>query len=190
MTNDLNSISNGTDMWKFADDVSTSEGLIKESNSNMQSSLDSIISCSLQNHMKLNPKKTEEMRISFQQDNPDLSSLLIGEQMIETVRSHKVLGFTIQSNFKWNEHIRSIVTKASKRLYIIRILSRNGVPVKDLIEIYFAFIRVVLEYCCPVWHNALPLYLTEQLERVQKRAFRMILAEYTYNDALTFLKCP
>ena len=49
----------------------------------------------------------------------------------------------------------------------------------------------LLEYCCPVhWHNALLLYLAEQLERVQKRAFRIILPEYTYNDALTFLKCP
>ena len=38
--NDLNPISNGTDMWKFVDDVSTSEGLIKDSNCNMQSNLD------------------------------------------------------------------------------------------------------------------------------------------------------
>ena len=67
------------------------------------------------------------MRISFQHDNPDLSSLLIGEKMIETVQSHKVLGLTIQSDLKWYEHIKSIVTKASKRLYIIRILCRNGV---------------------------------------------------------------
>ena len=74
----------------------------------MQSNLDSIISWSLQNHMKLNPKKTKEMRILI------------------------------------------IVTKASKRLYIIRILRRNGVPVEDLIEIYFALIRSVLEYCIVV----------------------------------------
>ena len=127
--------------------------------------------------MKLNPKKTKEMRISFQHDNPDLSSLLIGGQMIEAVRSHNVLGLTVQSDLKWNEHIKSIVTKASKRLYIIRILRRNGVLVEDLIEIYFALIRSVLEYCCPVWHNALPLYVAEQLERVQKRAFRIIMPE-------------
>ena len=109
-----------------------------------------------------------------------LSSLLIGEQIIETVQSHKVLGLTIQGNLKWNEHINSITAKASKRLYFIRILRRNGVPVEHLIEIYFALKRSVLEYCCPVWHNALPLYLAEQLERVQKRAFRIILPEYTY----------
>ena len=67
INNHLNPISNGIDIWKFADDISTSEGSIKDSNSNMQSNLDSIISWSL----KLNPKKTKEMRISFQHDNPD-----------------------------------------------------------------------------------------------------------------------
>ena len=61
MINDLNPISNGIDIWKFFDDVSTSEGLIKDSNSSMQSNLDPFISWSLQNHMKLNPKKTKEM---------------------------------------------------------------------------------------------------------------------------------
>ena len=189
MINDLNPISNGIDIWKFVD-VSISEGLTKDSNSNMHSNLDSIISWCLQNHMKLNLKKSKEIRISFQHDNPELSSLLIGEQVIETVQSHKVLGLTIQSNLKWNEHINSMVTKASKRLYIIRILRRNDVPVEDLTEIYFPLIRSVLEYCCPVWHNALPLYLAEQLQRVWKRAFRIILPEYTYSDALTLLKCP
>ena len=128
MINDPKSISNGIDIWKFVDDVSTSEGFIKDCNSSMQSNLDSFISWSLQNHMKLNPKNTKEMCISFQHDNLDLSPLLIGEQIIETVQSHKVLGLTIQGNLKWIEHINSIVTKAFKRSYIIRILRRNGVP--------------------------------------------------------------
>ena len=187
MINDLNPIPSGTDMWKFVDDVSTSEGLTKNSNSNMQSNLDSIISWSLQHHMKLNPKKSKEMHISFKHDNLEFPPLSIDEQIIETVQSHQVLGLTIQSNLKWNEHINSVV---SKRQYIIRALRRNSVPVEDLIEIYFALVRSVLEYCCVVWHNALPAYLAEQLERIEKRAFRIILPEYTYSDALTFLKCP
>ena len=60
MINDLNPIPNGIDMWKFVDDVSTSEGLTKHSNSNMQSNLDSIISWFLQNHMKINLKKAKK----------------------------------------------------------------------------------------------------------------------------------
>ena len=77
MINDPNPISNGIDIRKFVDDVPTLEGLIKDSNSNMQSNLDSIIFWSLQNHMKLKPKNSKEMRISFQHDNPELSSLYI-----------------------------------------------------------------------------------------------------------------
>ena len=73
---------------------------------------------------------------------------------------------------------------------MIHALRRNGVPVEDLIEIYFALIHSVLQYCCVVWHNALPVYLAEQLERVQKPAFRIIRPEYTYSDTLTFLKSP
>ena len=73
------------------------------------------------------------------------------------MRSHKVLGLVIQSNLKWNEHITSVVSKASKRLCILRVLRRSGVPVEDLINIYFAIIRSVLEYCCVVWQHAVTL---------------------------------
>ncbi len=51
---------------------------------------------------------------------------------------------------KWNDHIESVVSKASKCLYIIRTLRRGGVPAEDLLTIYFALIRSVLEYCCVV----------------------------------------
>jgi hypothetical protein len=138
--------------------------------------------------MKLNVKKCKELRICFLKDKPELLPLSIDEQALEIVQSHKVLGLIIH-NLKWNEHIDSVVSEASKRLYIIRTLRRSGVPAEDLLEIYFAIIRSVLEYCCVVWHNTLPSYLANQIERVQKRALRIILPEYTYSEALTFLKC-
>ena len=130
--------------------------------------------------MKLNVKKCKELRICFQKDKPELFPILIDEQALEIVQSHEVLGLIIQNNLKWNEHIDSVVSKGSKRLYIIRTLRRSGVPAEDLLEIYFATIRSMLEYCCVVWHNTLPSYLANQLERVQKRALRIISPEYTY----------
>ena len=79
--------------------------------------------------------------------------------LLETVRSHKVLGLVIQDNLKWNENPCMIVSKASKRLHIIRVLRRGGVSAADLLVIYVgnvALVRSVREYCCVVWHNALP----------------------------------
>ena len=84
------------------------------------------------------------------------SALPIDTKALESDDIHKVLGVTIQSNLKWDLHINEVVAKASKRLHILRVLKRGGVPPADLLKVYFALIRSVLEYCCPVWHNALP----------------------------------
>ena len=90
----------------------------------------------------------------------------------------------IQNNLKWNNHIESIVTKASKRLHILRELSQGGVETNDLITIYIALIRSLLEYCCVVRHHALPSYLSQELECIQKRAFKVIVPALSYSEAL------
>ena len=115
--------------------------------------------------------------------------LQIDGNELEPVSSHKVLGLVIQSSLKWNEDIDLIISKASKRLHILRVRRRGGVPPKDLLLIYFALIRSVLEYCCVLRHHAIPLHLTEEVERVQKRAFRIILPSVHYKDALRTLDC-
>ena len=51
------------------------------------------------------------------------------------------------------------------RLHILRVLKRSEVPPADLLKVYFALIRSVLEYCCPVWHNTLPVKLSDSIER-------------------------
>ena len=81
------------------------------------------------------------------------------------------------------------VTKTSKRLHILRVLRRREILPHDLIAIYYALIRPILEYCCPVWHCGLPKHLSEQIENVQKRALRIILPGRSYCDALEMLKC-
>ena len=151
MINDLDVKTHATDIWKFVDDISTSENITKGSNSKFQFCIDTINSWASCNLMKLNTKKCKELRVCFLRESPDLSPLLIDGHALEVVRSHKVLGLVIQNDLKWNTHIESVVSKASKRLYIIRILRRGGVPVEDLLSIYFALIRSVLEYCCVVW---------------------------------------
>ena len=99
------------------------------------------------------------------------------------------MGVTIQSNLKWDLHINEVVAKASKRLHILRVLKRGGVPPADLLKVYFALIRSVLEYCCPVWHNALPVKLSDSIERVQKRALRIIFPALHYQEALATTGC-
>lgn len=127
------------------------------------------------------------MRICFLKEPTELPHLKIGDQQLELVTSHKVLGLVIQNNLKWNNHIEATVTKASKRLHILRVLRRGGVEMNDLTTIYISLIRSVLEYCCVVWHHALPSYLSQELERIQKRALKIIVPTLSYPEALQFL---
>ena len=115
----------------------------------------------------------------------------IDGQSLETVRSHKVLGLTIQNNLNLDEHIFSTISKASKRLHILRVLRRGGVSAVDLTTIHVALIRSILECCCVVWHNAgIPCHLSHDLEGIQKQAMRIIYPGQTYKESLQLASCP
>ena len=86
-------------------------------------------------------------------------------------------------------YINEVVAKASKRLHILRVLKRSGVPPANLLKVDFALIRSVLEYCCPVWHNALPIKLSDSIEWVQKQALRIIFPVLHYQEALATTGC-
>ena len=138
--------------------------------------------------MNLNPKKCKEKTICTLRTRPDFPPLLNNNRRLENLPSYKVLCLALCNTLKWNDNINEIVTKASKRLYILRVLKGAGVPSSELLNVYFALIRSVLEYCCFMWSNSLPLYLSDQIERVQKRALRILFPNSHYNDALSLRK--
>ena len=191
MVNDLNKLQ--SDSWKYVDDLTISEIIPKYSHSNMQHELDHISNWCDLNCMKLNPKKCKELRVNFQRNLPslpELSQLTINGTIIETATNHKLLGLQIQDDLKWNAHVENITKKAAKRLYIIRILKRSGLPEDDLISIYISLIRSILDYTCAVWHTRLPCYLVERIECIRKCFFRIIYPDLSYQDALDLTECP
>ena len=75
---------------------------------------------------------------------------------------------SISKDLIWNVHILEIVKKASSRL----------------LTFYLTCVRPVTENACPVFHTSLPLYLSEDLEKLQKRALRSIYPTLSYREAL------
>ena len=69
-------------------------------------------------------------------------------------------------------HIGHICSKASKRLYALKLLKRSGVQSRDLRLVYCSFIRPFVEYACLVWHSSLPLFLSDQVEHIQRVQLR------------------
>ena len=189
MINDLELQNQNMSHWKYVDDVTISENLIKGEPSNLQSAIDKIQQWADVNDMKINGKKCKEMTISFLRDKPNTSPLRIDGQQIDCVQSFKVLGIIITNQLKWSENTDAIVKKASKRLHILRVLRRSGIPPTDLLPIFFGLVRSILEYACTVWHTCLPQYQRLRLELVQKRALRIIYPEMHYEEALSEAKC-
>ena len=45
--------------------------------------------------------------------------------------------------------------------------------------------RPVIEYCVPLYHHALPDYLSKDIERIQKRALSIFSPGLSYDDSLS-----
>ena len=75
-----------------------------------------------------------------------------------------------------------IYKRANSRFHFSRQLKRAAVSCKDMLRIYIAVIRPVMEYAAPVWHTSLTAELVEGLKSVQKRAFRIIFVGSSITD--------
>ena len=137
--------------WKYVDGVTISEVSSLGEVSSLQNDIDCISQWAQQNNMNLNPKKCKIMTICPLKIKPVSPMLSINNLPLEAVSSYKVLGLTLCDTLKWNDNTNDIVSKASKRLHILRVLKRAGVPPADLVTIYSASVRSVLEYSSVVW---------------------------------------
>ena len=140
----------------------------------MQSRVDEFVTKSRADGFQLNESKCKELRISFTKSENTLEPVTINNTNIEVVPSAKLLGVMISNDLKWNMHVEMIYRKVAARLYFLRQLKRAKVPANDPLSFYITCIRPAAEYACPVFHTALPQYLSDQLERLQKRALRII----------------
>ena len=171
-------------MWKLADDTTVSEIVPPSKQSALQQAVEFISTWSQDNCLQLNPSrcpsKCKELQSFFKRSPPTHPPVELDDLVFERVNSAKVLGVTISDDFKSNDHIFNVTSKAAKRFYLLRQLKRVGICASDLVLFYCSTIRSVLEYTCQVFHFSLPSYLSEELESIQKRALRIIFPYASY----------
>ena len=135
--------------------TSPAETVQRSAHSNLQDCFQQLLSWSEHNDMAVNFQKTKEMVMG----PPSLVSNFLPIQSsigsIEQVTSVKLLGLHLDANFSWRSHVEAMLSKATKRLYFLKLLKRAGVPCAQLQHFYVAVIRPILEYAAPVWHHLL-----------------------------------
>ena len=182
MINDLNVSSAYS--WKYIDDTTVAEIVPRNTQGNIEDAVNEVVVWSRKQNMQLNADKCKELIIDSKKNKHSFSPLTVDGYELSVVNSAKILGVTISNDLKWNAHVTESIKKCNKRLYFLILLKRAGVCRKDIVSFYCTVIRPVLDYCSPIFHHSLPESLSEDLERVQKRALSIISPEQSYSQCL------
>ena len=174
---------NSVNLWKYVDDTSMPETVHKGQPSGIQFAVDDLVRQAEIDKFQLNETKCKELQISFSRSVDPFEAVTINNKPIEVVTSAKLLGLTISNNLKWNAHRENVIKKGASRLYLLRQLKRAKGDPAQLLCSYNTCIRPMSEYACQVFHNGLPEYLSEELEKIQRRALRIIFPDLGYQEA-------
>ena len=127
--------------------------------------------------MALNAQKTKCMYVSARQKrqklSPSFQPLFIGQQTIEEVHSHKVLGVIIDRDLSWSNHISFLgkrlavkISQLAKIKYFLDLHSRS--------MFLNAHILTLIDYASTLWDSASESNL-RFIFRLHKRALKLVL---------------
>jgi hypothetical protein len=105
---------------------------------------------------------------------PMIFNYHINGEPIERVYEFKDLGILIRSDLSWNNHIKSIISKAKRMMGLIKRTVGYRAPQNVKLQLYTSLVRSNLEYCTQAW-NGLTKQNRVKIERIQRGATRYIL---------------
>ena len=178
--------------WKYVDDLTLGEIVCVKSkgSSQLQNDLNQLGSWCNENDMVPKPEKCHIMHVCSLRNEPQFPVFTINGKEVDTTNSMKLLGVTIQNNLQWDIQVGQMITKASRRMYMLYVLKRFRASASDLTSVYQMYVRPVLEYASPLWHSSITKHQADQMELIQKRACRIILGNQysSYSEALETLE--
>ena len=180
--------------WKYVDDstIGIPINTRQPDYSPLQTTLNTLKTWTEENKVSINHNKTVVMHFCTSSQAVALPQLSVGVHPLQVVQYTKLLGVTVDDRLNWKQHVSNIVRAASYKLYMLRRLKSLGTPGKELCTVYSTFVLPTLMYASPVWSSSLTLTQKQRLERIQKRACRIILgpAYDGYDRALSTLSLP
>ena len=170
--------------WKYIDDTTVSEIIPRNGISQIQSRANELERWNTQNKFQLNVKKCNELLFQFHRNRIPFDKINLSTGCPNLVRQAKILGVTVRDDLRWSTHIFNIIKKANKQVFFIVQLKRARIPAKEIVNFYCCCVRPVLEYACEVFHFALPKYLSDNIERIQRRITSIIFPGLPYSERL------
>ncbi|XP_045493438.1 uncharacterized protein LOC123692709 [Colias croceus] len=124
-----------------------------------------------QNLVEFNPAKTQLCAFTAKK-KPFESAPLFLNTPLSVKPSIAILGVNVSNDVQFRDHLEGKASLASKKLGVLNRAKQYFRP-DHLLLLYKAQIRPHMEYCSHLWAGA-PFYQLLPLDRVQRRAVRMI----------------
>ena len=127
--------------------------------------------------MELNVKKTKSMVFNFSKKFQFTTDLNLKGQKVEIIEQAKLLGLILTSDLKWEQNTNFLFKDANRRMVMLKAASKFTNDKNVLKQIYYSRIRCKLEQSAAVWSSSLTRKNSDDLERVQKSAVRIIFGK-------------
>ena len=172
-----------TVLFYAAKDVTTIE-------ENLNDDLDLVGKWLQENSLFINKGKTECLLFGTRGKLSSVKSfdIRISSHVIKRVSKFKYLGIYLDECLSWKDHIKSVVSKAGKKIGMLGRL-RYNITTRSANVIYTSFIHPVMEYCDTVW-TCCGKGNAQDIEKLQNRATRIVTKCNDSDTALSNLKWP
>ena len=114
-----------------------------------------------------------------------VTSIFTTSKNIKRVSTFKYLGVLLDEQLSWREHTNAVSKKVSKRLGLLSRV-RECLTIKASKCVYNSIVQPVFDYADIVW-DELSVGCSQELQRLQNRAARIILKRNTSKDAFGLL---
>ena len=167
----------------FADDTSlqTRHSELNGVSKQLQKNVNELIDWTELNHMALNSQKTKCMLVTTYQKRHTLTSSLppiyIGNNKIDEVKYHTILGVTIQNDLSWTIYLDKLSTRVSQKVSQLTQM-KHFLNLHARKIFFFAHIQSLIDYTSTIWDNA-PACAKKPLISIHKRAIKQILLRST-----------
>ena len=122
-----------------------------------------------------NEKKTKCLIFNFTDNYQFTTRLKLNDEIVEVLDNTRLLGTILTNDLRWDLNTAKIVKKANARMQLLRKVASFGTTKDELKNVYVLFIRSLLEQSATVWHSSLTQENSDDLERVQKSAIKVIM---------------
>lgn len=150
----------------------------------VQDDLEKITLWMIDNELVLIKSKTKTLLFGTSQRLPVVSNfhIYLNGTKLEPVYSFKYLGITLDCQLNWKEHVETVSLNVSARLKLLSRI-RSCLTPAAAIWVYNGLIQPLFDYCDVTW-SKLPEGCSQELQRLQNKASRIILQRVNTGDSL------